>query len=201
MADRDEPFLDRWSRRKRRGGATPVVEAEPDTPPLAPATGADQSGRENAVAVVADDEPPTDETPADVKSADLPDIASLDKDSDYTGFLRDGVPEHLTRKALHKLWRSDPAFGFLDGLNDYDEDFSLAFSDAVTKTIKTAYKVGKGFVDDDEDGEAAAATKVEGDAPAADDAGESATEPGDGEVAGVDDADSDTDSEGDEKPA
>lgn len=174
MADRDEPFLSRWSRRKRGGGATPVVEAEPDSPPLAPATEAEQPPRENTAPVVAGEETPVD----------LPDIESLDKNSDYTGFLRDGVPEHLTRSALRKLWRSDPAFAVLDGLNDYDEDFSLAFTDAITKTVKTAYKVGKGWVDEDEK---AAVEKVEGDSPAADEAGAGDTAPDESEVAGVTD--------------
>ena len=49
----------------------------------------------------------------------------LDKDSDYTPFLADGVPQDLARMALRKLWRSDPVFAFRDGLDDYDEDYTI----------------------------------------------------------------------------
>ncbi len=60
-----------------------------------------------------------------LSEADLPDIETLDADSDFSVFLRDGVPEHLKKLALRKLWASDPVFANLDGLNDYDEDFSI----------------------------------------------------------------------------
>ncbi|MFQ5765526.1 MAG: DUF3306 domain-containing protein, partial [Rhodospirillales bacterium] len=50
----------------------------------------------------------------------------LDKDSDFTPFMAENVPEFLRRQALRVLWRSDPVLANLDGLNDYDEDFSLA---------------------------------------------------------------------------
>src|SRR3546814_9494628 len=42
-------------------------------------------------------------------NADLPPIESLDKDSDYTAFLRAGVAPELRKQALGKLWRSDPS--------------------------------------------------------------------------------------------
>jgi hypothetical protein len=79
--------------------------------------------------------------------ADLPDIESLNKDSDYTGFLREGIPEQLKNQALRKLWRSDPVLANLDGLNDYDEDFTKIFTKAVTESVKTLFKVGKGMAE------------------------------------------------------
>ena len=59
-------------------------------------------------------------------------------------FLAKGVPEFLRRRALRALWRSDPTFAVLDGLNDYDEDFNLPKYNQ--KVLATAYQVGKGIV-------------------------------------------------------
>ena len=50
--------------------------------------------------------------------------------------------------ALRKLWKSNPAFGFIDGLDDYDEDYSAI--GIVAQEIFTNYKPGKGMVDPDE---------------------------------------------------
>ena len=57
---------------------------------------------------------------------DLPPIDSLTKDSDFTPFFAQNVPDFLKRQAYRVLWRSNPIFNFRDGLDDYDEDFSLA---------------------------------------------------------------------------
>lgn len=101
MTGSDEHFVNRWSRRKQDSREAPdepiATEAAPDADP-----------------------------PAEIDPADLPDIDSLDKDSDYTAFMRQGVPEELKNLALRTLWRSDPVLANLDGLNDYDEDFGLA---------------------------------------------------------------------------
>ena len=79
---------------------------------------------------------------------ELPDIDTLGKDSDYTPFLKDGVPNKLKRLALRKLWVSDPAFGIIDGLDDYAEDFSAI--GIVAQEVLTNYKPGIGMVDPDE---------------------------------------------------
>ena len=107
--DRDEAFLRRWSRRKIEDG--PADEAPPDA-----------GLPEDSTAIASENAADADAESAAVV-ADLPDIETLDKDSDYTGFLRDGVPEELKKLALRKLWLSDPVLANLDGLNDYDEDF------------------------------------------------------------------------------
>lgn len=138
MTDDDPAFLARWSRRKR-------ATAEPAPPEPAPP--------EDAAGRAGDRAPPVA----------LPDVASLGKDSDYTAFLREGVPRGLRRAALRKLWRSDPALANLDGLNDYDEDFTQTFAEVVTRTVKTAYRVGKGLIDEAEtapEGPAEAATET-----------------------------------------
>ena len=61
-----------------------------------------------------------------IAAEDLPDIESLDKDSDYTPFMQEGVPDELKNLALRALWRSDPVLANLDGLNDYEENFKVA---------------------------------------------------------------------------
>ncbi|MBT4018034.1 MAG: DUF3306 domain-containing protein [Alphaproteobacteria bacterium] len=68
--------------------------------------------------------------------ADLPDIETLEKDSDFTGFMQAGVPEELKNLALKKLWLSDPVLANVDGLNDYDDDFNV-----IDKVIEIASDV------------------------------------------------------------
>ncbi|WP_150912162.1 DUF3306 domain-containing protein [Marinobacter halotolerans] len=76
----------------------------------------------------------------------LPDLENLAQGTDIKGFLKDEIPEFLRRKALRALWRSNPIFGVLDRLNEYDEDYSKAI--VPEGGVKTAYKVGKGgFLD------------------------------------------------------
>ena len=58
-------------------------------------------------------------------------------------FMAQAVPEYLRRRALRALWKSNPALACLDGLNDYDGDFTNAATDA--PGVKTAYRVGKGL--------------------------------------------------------
>ena len=136
MDEDDEGPLARWSRLKRRsgsarsgrrGGAAPVTVANVD--PGFPAASAPEGG----VPAVA----PGEDTPAGEDAAkDLPPIDGLDKDSDYTPFLGDGVPEKLARAAMRKLWRSDPIFAFRDGLDDYDDDYTIIETIAKAVTSK-----------------------------------------------------------------
>jgi hypothetical protein len=99
----DEHFLSRWSRRKedeRERAQKPAIEVDE-------AADAAESG----------------EQPAEIAPEDLPDIDTLHKDSDFTVFMREGVPEELKLRALRKLWTSDPVLANVDGLNDYDGDY------------------------------------------------------------------------------
>ncbi|MCU7800078.1 MAG: DUF3306 domain-containing protein [gamma proteobacterium symbiont of Lucinoma myriamae] len=54
---------------------------------------------------------------------DMPDLDSLDEDSDYSGFLSPGVSDKLRKLALHKLFHGE-SFNLCDGLDDYDEEFT-----------------------------------------------------------------------------
>ena len=55
--------------------------------------------------------------------ADMPPVESLDESSDFSCFLSEGVSEGLRRQALDRLFRL-PMCGVLDGLNDYDDDYT-----------------------------------------------------------------------------
>ncbi|WP_295538777.1 DUF3306 domain-containing protein [uncultured Thiohalocapsa sp.] len=106
-----EPLLTRWSRRKH------AARAEVQRPAATTATSPEVS------------EPPGDD--------DMPPLASLDADSDYSPFLSPRVSEELQRLALRKLFHS-PGFNVRDGLNDYDEDFTnfQALGDLVTADMR-----------------------------------------------------------------
>jgi hypothetical protein len=123
----DRGFLARWSARKR--------QVEADRPSPAPAEA------DAEVAALAEQEA------ANRAAAEAVDLDSLDAASDYTVFLKRGVPDALRRQALRKLWRSNPVLACLDGLNDYDENF--ADPSLNMAVFKSAWQVGKGYLTDD----------------------------------------------------
>lgn len=145
----DRGFLSRWSTRKRDAQQSNSPVEQPDENLSGELTsGASASGQETAEAAVGE---------AAFNPDDLPDIETLDKDSDFSVFMSEKVPEALRRRALRRLWRVDPSFAFLDGMNDYDEDYTDAA--LVVEGLKTVYQVGKGMVideqtDESEDAEA-----------------------------------------------
>ncbi len=131
----DEPkdegaFLSRWSRRK--AGRDESDEAAAPTQPEAPET-------EEAERQAAEDE--------NRKAAEAVDLEKLSYESDYSLFLKPGVPGVLRDRALRRLWRSNPLLANLDGLNDYDEDFTTP-AGAAAKVVKTLWKVHGGYLDD-----------------------------------------------------
>ncbi len=136
MAERDEGFLRRWSRLKQeernRKPEAPAEEAAPEE--TLPVAGSPVPSAEASAEAAEADDP----------NANLPPIESLDRNSDYTAFLRPGVAPELKKQALGKLWRSDPVFANLDGLLEYGEDYSAPFKNPVA--VATLYQVGKGMV-------------------------------------------------------
>ena len=114
----DEGFLGRWSRLKRET-RTEEVPVEVPIQPMVPG-----QVDESSVAVPAEiaAAPPAAEEAPDL--SDLPPLDSLDGGSDYTGFLRRGVPEELRRQALRKAWASDPAIAGFRGFAEYDWDYN-----------------------------------------------------------------------------
>ena len=92
----------------------------------------------------------------------LPPIESLDTDSDFTPFLADNIPEFIRNRALKILWRSDPLFGFQDGLDDYAENFRV-IDKLIDAATQSSYKPGQGYdqpegVDAEGDGDTPQAT-------------------------------------------
>ncbi len=147
-----EAFLARWARRKEaQRQATPPAEPE-----------AAQPGEVEAA----------DEAEPPLRVEDLPDIETLDESSDFTVFLREGVPQSLRRRALRKLFRLNPIFANLDGLAEYDEDYHTVVD--LPGGVKTLFQAGKGMVqpEDEKSNEPA-----EDDSASAEPAGPLAEEP------------------------
>ena len=126
----------RWSRLKQQSRIekeqlpsvapaekTPALTATPHSAPT-PATESEQLGD------------PT---------KDLPPLESLTKDSDYSMFMRDGVPDDKRAQALQKLWASDPAFREPFAFEMHMEDYHATFTpiDALKDSI---YRIGRGFL-------------------------------------------------------
>lgn len=146
----DDGFLSRWSARKQQARR----EDEEAVPAAEASETSSESQPDNTAAGA-------DEAAFDPK--DLPDIDSLDKESDFSVFMHEKVPEALRRRALRRLWRVNPVFSHLDGMNDYDEDYTDAA--LVVEGLKTVYQVGKGMLVEDEEPKPAGAGESEADAP------------------------------------
>lgn len=144
MSD-DPSILSRWSARKR------AVAAENAEPPAQDAP-QDVDGEARAA-----------ELEANRLAAEAVDLDTLDKDSDMSIFLREGVPEMLRKTALQTVWRSNPVFANLDELVDYGEDFGR--KDLILKTFTSAYQAGRGYLKSVEDAVAESAPPEEAPAP------------------------------------
>jgi hypothetical protein len=130
----DEGFLKRWSRRKRAEEPLAPETESADSPPsnLPPQAGEDfvsppplaGEGREGVRPQGAVAQPKPDEEAID--PATLPPLESLGPDSDYTVFLRKGVPEPLRIAALRKAWMSDPFIRDFRGPAEYAIDYTTA---------------------------------------------------------------------------
>ncbi len=132
--DGQDGFLSRWSRRKRG------LEAEP-----APDDAIRPEADENAGADEPDTPAEDPELVANREAAEAVDLETLTYESDFTIFMKRGVPSALKNAALQKLWRSNPVLAVVDGLNDYDEDFRIA--EGIAGQFQSAWKVGKGYAD------------------------------------------------------
>lgn len=121
----DEPFLQRWLRRKSEAasGETPSEEPSEAATPGPPADGEGAPPDETAIDPAAPDAPVEAEAERPITDADLPDLDELDENSDYSMFMAAGVSADKRRMALRKLFRS-PKFNVTDGLDDYCEDFT-----------------------------------------------------------------------------
>ena len=125
-------FIKRWSRRKQGADVRDPPESPAKAPPAPPLPMANLAPESAA---------PPAEPEAEFDPSSLPPIESLGADSDYTQFLRRGVPEVLRLAALRKAWMSDafirdfrsPAIEY--GWDFTTPDYSLRATDDVRKLL------------------------------------------------------------------
>ena len=119
--DSKESLLRRWSRRKQE--AMQSDQAVDQAEPKDQETSLDPAASTDTVPTLTD--------------ADMPPIESLDENSDYSGFMSEGVSDELRNLALRKLFKA-PAFNIRDGLDEYDEDYTFfeKLGDVVTSDMK-----------------------------------------------------------------
>jgi hypothetical protein len=132
--DRDEGFLTRWSRRKRMTEAE-AIATDPTIEPI-----------EDPRAVAARDAAEAErlaEEEANRLAAEAIDLDTLGYGDDFSLFLKRGVPDALRRDALRRFFVSDPLLANLDGLNDYDQDFT----DPAAIVYRSARDPIRGFLD------------------------------------------------------
>lgn len=75
---------------------------------------------------------------------DLPDPDTLKAGDDFSVFMAKVVPDRIRRRALRKLWLSNPVLANVDELVDYGQDFTD--NAMVMEGMQTAYQVGKGML-------------------------------------------------------
>ena len=115
--DKSEGFLSRWSRRKQE---EPEELEEPTKPnesvdPL----DSDANGTLPRSSAELENVPP----PAPLTDEDMPDLETMNQDSDYSGFMSPKVSDGLRKLALRKMFQGDE-FNIRDGLDDYDDDYT-----------------------------------------------------------------------------
>jgi hypothetical protein len=121
-------FLERWSRRKVEARAGDASADDSDAVSTSPVeTGADAPQVHQQEPVLTD--------------ADMPPVETLNAESDFSPFMSPGVSDGLRQKALRILFRN-PACNMVDGLNDYDEDYTqfAGLGDVVTQEMKRMLK-------------------------------------------------------------
>ena len=112
MAVEKEGFVSRWSRRKQEVVNEAAVE---DLPEIV--------GDED---IVVDEETLAEQRLEKLNALtdeDMPDIETLNEDSDFSGFMSTGVSETLRKMALQKLFQGK-SYNIRDGLDEYDGDYT-----------------------------------------------------------------------------
>jgi hypothetical protein len=142
MADSDDNFFSRWSRRKVQVREGLPVAPVPETPPAPALESAPKSAPKSALhpalpvtnalpaaaAAEAATAPPTVPAPTTPAAPPPPpaptlaDVARLTTQSDYTRFVARDVAPEVKNAALKKLF-TDPQFNVMDGLDIYIDDY------------------------------------------------------------------------------
>ena len=139
----DEGFLQRWSRRKAEARTAPKA-GEPEQETALARAELPQAAEPREPPASTGSRPPDDRAAA-VDLEALPDIDTLTYESDFTAFMRKGVPPELRKRALQRLWRSNPTLANLDGLVEYGEDYTKIGT--AKQVVRTAYQVGRGMLE------------------------------------------------------
>ncbi len=184
--DKDEGLLSRWARRKEAVRQEEQEVAEAAAAAEAPEELPEPETEEEALAMLAEEEPGLAEELSAI------DIDKLTYDDDFSIFMKDKVPAFIKRRALSKLWLSNPVLANLDGLNEYDEDYTQAsnaaemvakaFEDARRREVEKAKAEaakrqvveadGEHASGDEEDETETAETETDADDPVEDDDGD-----------------------------
>ncbi len=130
----NEKRLSRWSQRKLAVAREDALEKEVEAVEI---TSPEEQSEEEARLQA--------ELQANREAAEAVDLETMDEESDFSVFMKAGVPDMLKKQAMASLWRTSPVFANVDGLVDYDDDF--ASPDLIMKTFKSAYQAGKGYLD------------------------------------------------------
>ncbi len=143
-----EGFWARWSRRKRDAAAE--AEARPEDAPTEAAPGegpppGDAPAGVPGDALEAPAAPSCGACPVpnlpEIDLASLPRIEDLTAESDFSLFLRPGVPSMLRNAALRRMWSLDPSIRDYIGPVEYQWDFNtpgglpLGFSNELTGDV------------------------------------------------------------------
>ena len=134
-------FLNRWSQRKRDASVTEedalTEEGALDKVAISDGDKPSDAIHPKQLDSLTEPAPTTDSTTPILTDADMPDIESLNGDSDFSPFLSEGVSKELRNRALKKLFFSGK-FAVRDGLDDYDDDFTYfePLGDTVTSDMK-----------------------------------------------------------------
>ena len=137
-SDNDETFLKRWSKKKIKRNLEPdseVFAEEKNAYRISDTDSEDESDPQNLEGL-SDTEI--------LQKLGLKNPDELVEGDSFKEFMSKSVPEHLRKRALRKLWLSNPLLANLDGMNEYDEDFTIATS--ALQKFATNYVVGKGFL-------------------------------------------------------
>jgi len=138
--DEKKSFIGRWSRRKREAARNDDI-ADP-VEPTAAATEKVHVRSEDGTALEREALEREEIEMANRAAAEAVDIENLTYESDFSLFLKSGVPAALKRTAMRKLWMSNPVLANLDGLNDYDEDFN----NPAHNVFQSIWQVGRGYL-------------------------------------------------------
>ena len=121
MAQEDDSFFSRWSRRKAQVRTGEPLPAEPPAPAAAAPVAAVVTPA--AVAAPAAPVAPAEVAPEPPPQLTLDDVARLTPESDYAAFVARDVPANVRNAAVKKLF-TDPHYNVMDGLDIYIDDYS-----------------------------------------------------------------------------